>query len=205
MICSRLLGFYYSRFLESTAGVPPDIVGLLPIPKIDFDSAGGVNTIAAVEALSSNEDHAGEQMRRLDLVPRAQQGQVLHDYVSSTVSRLIANNRVVQLERRGFLEWLNVETGLDPLEMHGSSELRTYESLSFDDLLSILKRNRARIMVDPSDRSFQERLRAEHSASVSKIRPLKELNDKADKSVDRIVYWLYGLPTQDITLIESEP
>jgi type I restriction-modification system DNA methylase subunit len=90
IICSRLTGFYFSRFLESTAGVPPDIVGLLPIPQIDFDSAAETNTNPAVETLSASEDDPSEQQRQFDfLVPETDRGRVLHDYVSSTVSRLI--------------------------------------------------------------------------------------------------------------------
>ena len=203
LVCSRLMGFYYSRFLQSTAGVPPDIVGLLPIPKIDFDQAAGDALPPIVEALSASEGDPVEQMTTLGSVPTAQQSRVAHDYICSTVSRIIENNRIVQLERQGFLEWLGVETGFDPREMKGRSELRAYESLSSDALLSILKRNRTRLKVDPSNRSFQERLRAEHAASIDKIRPLKARNDESDRSIDRVVYRLFSLSTEDIGLIEG--
>lgn len=205
LLCSRLMGFYYAAFLQSTTGISPDTVGVLPILRVDFDLASEKVTTSTVNTLTSLENDPEKQALEFDSVPSAERGKVAHDYICDAVSRLIENNRIIQAERRGFLGWLKQELGTDPLSLSGRTELRTYDSLSFDRLLGVLKKNRSRLTIDPSSRAFQERLQVEFSKSLERIRPRRAVNEAADSSIDRLIYQLYGLSEEDTSMVQGVP
>jgi type I restriction-modification system DNA methylase subunit len=203
LLSSRLLGFYYSTFLSSGAGIPPDIVGLLPIKRVEFDSAAGFDTSTALRRLRNAGANPSAFAKELSATPAHGAEKVAHDYIAEAATRIIENNRAIQSERQGFLAWLRTEIGTDPLGLAGRSDLRAFDSLDFDGLLEVLKRNRRLLHVDPSRRDFQDRLRSEFTASLGQIAPLRIANDDTDSSIDVVVYWLYGLGAETIAYIDA--
>jgi type I restriction-modification system DNA methylase subunit len=203
LLCSRLLGFYYTTFLSSGTGIAPDIVGLLPVKRVDFDLAAGADTASAVGRLEASEFDSAEFLKELDGLPGPSRGKVTHDYLSSAVTRIIENNRAIQTERQGFLSWLRNEIGTDPLALAGRSELRSYDSLDYGRLLSLLKKNRPALASDPFRRDFQDRLRDEFQASIGRIGPLKIANKLTEASIDAVVYRLYDLDSKTVEYVEA--
>ena len=71
------------------------------------------------------------------------------------------------------------------------------------DLLDVLRKNKRKLRVDPSSRTFQEALAREHTASLGKLLPLKARLAFTDRLIDRIVYRLYGLTEEEIAIVEA--
>lgn len=69
--------------------------------------------------------------------------------------------------------------------------------------VEILRQNRRKLAVDPGGRAFQERLQAEHAASLAKLLPLKQRLAATDRLIDRVVYRLYGLTAEEIAVVEG--
>ena len=72
-----------------------------------------------------------------------------------------------------------------------------------EELLAVLRQNRRKLTVDPSARAFQERLQAEHAASLAKLLPLKARLAATDRLIDQAVYTLYGLTDDEIAIVEG--
>jgi hypothetical protein len=60
-------------------------------------------------------------------------------------------------------------------------------------LLSVLKRNKPKVAVDPTNRKFQESLEKHFEESMVILKPLKIKIEATDALIDQIVYRLYGL------------
>ena len=70
-------------------------------------------------------------------------------------------------------------------------------------MLDILRRNRRRLKVDPSERAFQEQLAGEYEGSLGKLLPLKARLAATDRLIDLIVYRLYGLTEEEVAVVEG--
>ena len=67
----------------------------------------------------------------------------------------------------------------------------------------MLRQNRRKLAVDPSARVFQERLQAEHAASLAKLLPIKQRLAATDRLIDQVVYRLYGLTEEEVAIVEG--
>ncbi|MCR4322423.1 MAG: hypothetical protein NUV74_19085 [Candidatus Brocadiaceae bacterium] len=74
----------------------------------------------------------------------------------------------------------------------------------FDQLLDILKKNRNKISIDPSDRKTQELLENQFTKSMSILDPLKARIKATDDLIDEIVYRMYGLTEDEIKVVKWE-
>jgi hypothetical protein len=138
---------------------------------------------------------------------------VVHDLLATLAEQMIELNRAVHQETRGFLAWLEREAGASLEELAGRTRLQNYlgdyqkgeAHLAADELLDILRQNRRRLRADPSARAFQTRLSGEYTASLERLLPLKIRLAATDRLIDRVVYRLYGLTEEEITLVEGGP
>ncbi|MCK4418873.1 hypothetical protein KAV79_03625, partial [Candidatus Aerophobetes bacterium] len=73
------------------------------------------------------------------------------------------------------------------------------------NLISILKKNKKKLHIDPSRRDLQDRLFAEFDTSVQKLTPLKHKIEITDRLIDQIVYKFYGLTEEEIKTVEGRP
>jgi hypothetical protein len=122
-------------------------------------------------------------------------------------------------EMRGFLAWLERETGAKIEDLTGRSQLRDYPGdyqkgappLPFSDpaagsgqgLLAILRKNARKLAVDPGGRKFQEALKKEYEASLAVLLPLKARLAATDRLIDQVVYRLYGFTEEEIAIVEG--
>jgi len=74
----------------------------------------------------------------------------------------------------------------------------------FNQLLEVLKKNRNKVSLDPSDRKTQELFENQFARSMSILEPLKALIKATDELIDEIVYRLYGLTEGEIKVVKGE-
>ena len=145
------------------------------------------------------------------LAAQPERSDVVHDLLAHLAEQMISLNKQRGDEMRGFLAWLEREAGAKIDDLTGKSQLRNYPGdyqkgeapLTFDGLLAILRKNGRKLAVDPSKRAFQERLKAEHGASLAILLPLKARLAATDRIIDQVVYRLYGLTEEEIAVVEG--
>ncbi len=137
---------------------------------------------------------------------------VVHDLLAFLAEQMIAMNQQKQAEVKGFLAWLAREIAAPIDGLTNKTRLQNYlgdyqkgeAHATVDELLTVLRQNRRKLAVDPSARAFQERLAAEHAASLAVLLPLKARLAATDRLIDRVVYRLYGLTEEEIAIVEGK-
>ena len=89
-------------------------------------------------------------------------------------------------------------------DLSPKTKLQSYYQHDFAEILSILKKNRKKLSLDPARREPGEALRAEFEGSVQKLKPLLERIEKTDRLIDAVVYKLYGLTEEEIGIVEGK-
>jgi hypothetical protein len=141
----------------------------------------------------------------------AARSDVVHDLLAYLAEQMIAMNVAKQAEMKGFLTWLARHIGAPLDSLNNKTVLLNYlgdyqkgePSATLEQMLRVLNQNKARLSVDPDERAFQERLQAEHDASLAKLLPLKQRLAGTDRLIDQIVYRLYGLTEDEIAIVEG--
>jgi uncharacterized protein YaaN involved in tellurite resistance len=67
----------------------------------------------------------------------------------------------------------------------------------------LLKKNRNKVTIDPSDRKKQEMFEKQFDHSLSILEPLKARIKATDELIDEIVYRLYGLTEEEIRIVKG--
>ncbi len=145
---------------------------------------------------------------------------VVHDLLAYLAERMIDLNKDKRSEMKRFLGWLEGalhikpnnkgEEGLDALT--GKSKLRNYlgdyqkeeAELSFAELEDILFKNRTRLGVSLNDARFKAKLQNEYEMSIARLRPIKQELARTDALIDQIVYRLYGLTEEEVSVVEGK-
>ena len=102
-----------------------------------------------------------------------------------------------------FIAWLSDFTGAKVDDLSNKTKVSAYYEIEFSELLSVLKKNRGKLAVDPGRRTFGGDLRREYSASVEKLAPLIARIGEVDRLIDLIVYRLYGLSAEEVEIVEG--
>ena len=129
---------------------------------------------------------------------------LVHDLLAFLAEQMVEMNRAKGEEIRGFLHWLERGIGVEIDTLKNKTAIQSYFGLSLDGLLDILKKNRRSIAVDPSSRDFQESLEREFTDSLAKLNPLLTRIQQTDVLIDQVVYQLYGLTDEEITVVEGK-
>ena len=145
------------------------------------------------------------------LTAQLERSDVIHDLLAGLAEQMIAMNKQKGDEMRGFLAWLERETGARIEDLTGKSLLRDYlgdyqkgaPPLPFADVLAVLRKNPRKLTVDPGGRRFQEALKKEYEASLAVLLPLKARLTATDRLIDQVVYRLYGLTQEEIAVVEG--
>ena len=129
---------------------------------------------------------------------------VVHDLLAFQAEQMVEMNKTKGEEIRGFLHWLEREIGAEIDTLKNKTAIQGYFDLPFEKLLGILKKNHRSIPVDPSSRNFQESLEREFTHSLAKLNPLLTRIQGTDALIDQVVYQLYGLTDEEITVVEGK-
>ena len=109
--------------------------------------------------------------------------------------RMLQLNNQLQKEVSNFQNWIHYTYRIEKF----SKKLKKYYELSFDEFLTELNKKK----VDTKQRKTQELLKTEFEESVSVIIPLLQQITDTDNEIDKMVYDLYDLTSEEIKIIES--
>jgi len=211
LINSRLLNWYYTKYLSSDLNIGPDDAKKLPIIEIVFTT-----TIEIREELSNlaklmyetNDFRGCLEFAKSNVKLR---NDLVHDQLSFLAKTMNDLNTVCQNEINGFLSWLSREIGVPIEEINGKTIIQNYlgdyqqgeEAVSLSLILDVLRKNQRQLKVNISSRAFQEQLSSEYQTSLSKLIPIKEKLASTDRLIDLIVYALYDLTDEAIAIVEG--
>ncbi len=118
--------------------------------------------------------------------------------------RLHELSRATANERSGFLDWLASSLGTRRTALPTLRQLERFDTLTGDELVSLLARGRTRLGFDPRERSLSELIRREQRASAERLGPISAELAAAEREADEMVFELYRLPEEQRRLVETE-
>ncbi len=110
---------------------------------------------------------------------------------------------IVSTERDALQGWLAGVLGVRIGGLAGRTKLATPDLLDVSEIVEILRGNRALLSLDPTTRSFRERLQAEHEASCGKIESALRSLRAGETEVDDLVFDLYQVDAAGRDLVKS--
>src|SRR3990167_4715642 len=127
----------------------------------------------------------------------------IHDILAYLAEQMIEMNKKKNEETKGFLKWFEREISAEIDSLANKTAIKEYHEHDFNQLLEVLKKNRNKISIDPSDRKTQELLENQFAKSISILEPLKARIKATDELIDEIVYRLYGLTEDEIKIVKG--
>lgn len=128
----------------------------------------------------------------------------VHDFLAYLAEQMIEMNKKKNEETKGFLKWVEREIGCNIDDLAGKTVLKDYHEGDLLALLVVLKKNKSKLSVDPTNRRFQESLEKHLDESMSVLNPVKDQIDATDNLIDQIVYKLYNLTSEEIEIVEGK-
>jgi hypothetical protein len=133
----------------------------------------------------------------------AKRNDTIHDFLAYLAEQMIEMNKAKNQEIKGFLKWLEREIGVAVEELTNKTAIKEYHTHNFDQFLEVLKKNRKKFSIDPSDRKKQELIEQHFSKSMSVLGPAKAKIAATDDLIDEIVCRLYSLSKKEIEIVKS--
>jgi len=211
---SRLCSWYVHRVLYCNSVRSMDFVKTyadkVPIRGISTQTAEPQRRSVVAEILRMYEQGTDREGNRSvlavvseHLIAAPQRADVVHDVLACLAEKMVEMNRAKHEEVRGFLGWLERETGAKVEALANKTAVRGYHEHDLKTLLDVLRQNRRKLGTSPDGRAFQEALDREFGASVERLGPLKARLAATDRLIDQIVYRLYGLTEEEIAIVEG--
>ncbi|HHT9105950.1 MAG TPA: Eco57I restriction-modification methylase domain-containing protein [Candidatus Wujingus californicus] len=207
MLNSKLLSFIHTMIVPEYGRVFAEvkIVNLekLPIPCIDFITPiktreGEVVRFKSHYQASKYDDIIADVEACL-----SEKSDVTHDLLAYLAEQMIEMSKKKNEEIKGFLKWLEREIGAEIDSLANKTAIKEYHETDFNQFLEVLKKNRNKVSIDPSDRKIQELLERHYTKSMSILKPLKTRIKATDELIDEIVYRLYGLTEKEIEVVKG--
>ncbi len=145
-----------------------------------------------------------ETIRWVEQEISAGRSDTVHDLLAHLAEQMIEMNKEKNEETKGFLKWLEREIGADIDDLTNKTAIKEYHEHDFNHFLEVLKKNRNKLSIDPSDRKKQELLENHFTKSMSVLAPVKSKIRTTDDLIDRIVYKLYNLTPGEIEIVEGK-
>ncbi|MEW6419714.1 MAG: hypothetical protein AB1480_16620 [Nitrospirota bacterium] len=127
----------------------------------------------------------------------------VHDFLAYLAEQMIELNKAKNEEIKGFFKWLEREIGCNIEDLSGKTVLKDYHEGDLLALLAVMKKNKTKLSIDPTNRKFQELLEKHFNESMEILKPLKEKIKATDNLIDHTVYALYGLTPEEIEIVEG--
>jgi hypothetical protein len=213
LINSTLVGFYYKKYVSGELNVFPEHVRTLPIFHIAFTTFAAERKDRVAEAIERYEGLmidiikelvVGEIASWADRELKSNRNDTIHDLLAFLAGQMIELNKAINAESKGFLKWLEREIGMEIDAMANKTAVKEYHEHAFPELLNVLKKNKNKLSVNPSDRKFQEQLDENFKKSLALLNPLKMKIVATDELIDEIVYKLYGLTEEEVRIVKGE-
>jgi hypothetical protein len=167
----------------------------------------------------------GFELHLLDLIKQhfsnnSEQVDIIAELLRYLTKSMLLLNNEREVEKQTFLKWLSSALQIQPDkgDLKGidlfvdKARLLNYSGdyqqpkthLRWEDLFSLLMKNKRRLGISLQSAPFIDLLRAKYAGSLEKLIILQEHLLKTDKLIDQIVYRLYGLTDEEITFVENE-
>lgn len=177
----------------------------LPIPRISFTTPKKERKEFFKEAVKLYGSSKYEDIIKwADYELALNRNDTIHDFLAYLAEQMINLNKAENEEIKGFLKWLEREIGSEIDTLANKTAIKEYHYNDFNHLLDVLKKNKNKISVDPSDRRKQELLENHFTKSISVLEPLKKKIRSTDNLIDQIVYKLYGLTDEEINIVDGQ-
>ena len=98
---------------------------------------------------------------------------------------------------------MNVKSAQEIDSLANKTAIKEYHETDFNQLLEVLKKNRNKVSIGPSERKTQELLERHYTKSMAILEPLKTRIKATDELIDEIVYRLYGLTEEEIKVVKG--
>jgi hypothetical protein len=138
-----------------------------------------------------------------NFISEQEKSDVVHDLLNFLAERMLEMNREKQEEIRGFLGWLESYVGAKAEDLTYKIKMQKYYEHDFGDFLEVLKKNKKKLIVDPTRREPGQALQIEFENSKRKLGALRERIDQTNDLIDDVVYILYGLNDKKINIIKA--
>jgi len=132
---------------------------------------------------------------------------------------MIRLNKEKRAAQKEFLDWLvtalrilpdkdgrqgiDVLTGKAKLADYPGDYQKNEQSLTTEELLEMLRKNKNHLGVSLSDMGLVDRIKKTYEESLQGLLPLKERLARTDRLIDQVVYRLYGLTEEEIGVVEG--
>ncbi len=132
-----------------------------------------------------------------------EQSDMVHDLLAFLAEEMTRLNKDKQAKSKDFLTWLEKEILKASVEdQKNKTKIRGFHESSYEDLLDVLKKNKAIPDLCPS--STRDTIAGEFNAAMNILTPLKAHIRATDTLIDQIVYKLYGLTDDEIAIVEGQ-
>jgi hypothetical protein len=206
---SKLLDFIFKQITVPKAGGhyihKPMFLERLPVARISFTTPGKERKEFFKEAVKLYERSKYEDIIKwADYELALKRTDTSHDFLAHLSEQMIELNKAKGEEIKGFLKWIEREIGAEINTLANKTAIKEYHDNDFNHILDVLKNNRNKISIDPSDRKKQELLENHFIKSISVLEPLKTKIKATDDLIDEIVYKLYELTEGEVKIVKGE-
>jgi hypothetical protein len=213
IVNSRLMIWYYGVLLSDKLSVVPNHVKSLPIRRISF----GISTSKKMDLLDKGLQLFESYRKNGDLrawhdylrepLSGPDGSEVIYDLLAHLAEQMTMMHREKNECRSSFIAWLESPLGLGIkigemvnktrlMEFHTSNNMLSENSI--DEIEHVLAENHVRLGGEQLTR-----LREEYSRAISVLAPLMDKISRTDHLIDLIVYYLYGLSSDEIAIVEG--
>lgn len=177
----------------------------MPMPPISFTTPEKERKEFFEEAIELHEDSKYDDIIKwIEYELALGRTDAVHDFLAYLAEQMIEMNKTKNEEIKGFLKWFEREIGAAIDTLTNKTAIKEYHEPNFNHLLDVLKKNKTKLSIDPSDRKTQELLENQFTKSMAILGPLKTQIQATDNLIDLIVYKLYGLMPEEIKIVEGE-
>jgi len=210
LLNSKLLSYIY--FCNDVVAQKDDFrqttlegIRKLPIPRISFTTPEKERKEFFKEAIKLyGNSKYGDIIKWVDYEVTLNRTDTVHDFLAYLAEQMIEMNKVKNEEIKGFLKWLEREIGTEIDNLANKTAIKEYHDHDFNHLLDVLKKNKNKLSVDPSNRKIQELLENHFKKGMSVLQPLTDKIKATDNLIDQIIYKLYGLTDGEIEIVEGK-
>ena len=140
-----------------------------------------------------------------NFITEKERSNVVHDFLVFLAEKMIEMNKEKQKFIVEFLEWLEsevIKASVDSLK--NKTKVKEFYNYDFGTLTDILKQNRILPKVIEFGNEQYKKLKEAYDTTTTKLHPLISKINDTDNLIDQIVYKLYGLTEDEITIVEKD-
>lgn len=218
IIASSLMSWYFKEVFAtgtlqgSYSDTYPKQVRAFPIRRISFTTPPARRISLVNEAkemyqtfTQDHDSHALLTFVDARLSSNPDESDVVHDLLAYLAEQMVNLHKSKNREIKSFLTFLENEIGTSVDSLSNKTTIQEYYQNNFTKFIDVLVKNKSKIKegYNPKGPAHYKTLQEWYTDSCSKIKPLLDQIDATDALIDQIVYKLYGLTPEEITIVEG--